>query len=131
MTIYRVTVRTPGKTELRGFTSVDSFEEMQEWSNAMAPIGQVVASVMDGQQDDLLAGQPTPEKSEELIKGIIAQNSPENALAALSHLHYMQAMVIRGERDSHEAAVMELRDRELHHFETEQENERLKGEASE
>jgi hypothetical protein len=48
----------------------------------------------------------------------------------MATIHMMQADVIQGERRLREDAEAELRDRELHHFEVEQENARLQAEVT-
>lgn len=115
---FRITVRYPNKTELRGFTTVDSIEELQEWSQAMAPIGMVIASPAEGEDfDPFQPGDahhaPTPEDSLAVVREKATEaETADEFLGAMSWLHYMQAMVIRGERDQR--------------LEAEQENERLK-----
>lgn len=72
---------------------------------------------------------PTLEGSMDVIQSImLAADTIEGAIAALAVMHLSQAIVIRGERGRAEQAEAELVARELHHFEVEQENERLKAE---
>lgn len=116
---FRITVRSE-TTELRGYTEVDSAEHLTEFAQNMAPVGVVIASGMHEEFDWRTV--PSPESSLELVKYYIDQGFIEE----LAQIHFMQAMVIRGERDGRESAEAQLQERELHHFEVEQENEQLR-----
>jgi len=121
---HRVTVRGHG-LELRGF--IDSEQtDLVEFSNALNGFGLVIASPMEPMVEPF-DGQPDLEGSRAKIMEFLADvpDAP-TFIERVVHLHFMQAMVIRGERDRAERAESELQERELHHFETEQENERLR-----
>lgn len=132
---YRITVRGLG-LELRGITDQGLDEDqpsLAEFAEAMKPFGVVVASEATDDYDPF-AVHPTVEQSLVSIAGMIQDNGVEDVQGLVMHMagiHYMQAQVIQAERREKEAAQAELRDRELHHFETEQENERLKAGAKE
>lgn len=125
---YRITVRGLG-LELRGIMDQGLDEDqpsLAEFAKAMEPFGIVVASEATDDYDPF-AVHPTVEQSLVSIAGMIQDNGVEDVQGLVMHMagiHYMQAQVIQGERREKEAAQAELRDRELHHFETEQASER-------
>jgi hypothetical protein len=133
---YRITVRGLG-IELRGRMDTDLDEDqptLGDFSNAMKPFGLVVASPAKDDYDPFGITEPdyppSPEQSMEVITGMWQDSgNPETFIVNMAMLHFGQANVIRGERYQREQAEAELRDRELHHFEVEQENARLKGES--
>lgn len=69
---------------------------------------------------------PDLRKSFRVIQQVIQQGGPGFYVEHLARLHHMQATVIRAERERADKAEAELAARELHHFEVEAENERLK-----
>jgi hypothetical protein len=101
----RITVRGLG-VELRGrfdeLTDEDA-PTLADFAEAMKPFGLVIASPAEDDFDPFT------------VQGI-----------PIDQVWGMQAQVIQGERALREAAEAELRDRELHHFETEEENTRLR-----
>jgi hypothetical protein len=98
----RITVRGTD-IELRGYLDDDNTDyRLVRFSKAMEPFGVVVASPAADDYDPFF------------IQGIPTED-----------VWQMQATVIQGERALREGAEAELRDRELHHFEVEQENARL------
>jgi hypothetical protein len=104
-------------------------QDLNALSLAMDPFGMVVASQAEDSYNPWAA---TADASMELILSILAQQEYPNLPDLIRHManvHYMQANVIQGERALRESAEAELRDRELHHFEVEQENERLRGQG--
>lgn len=138
MTRYRITVRGMG-VELRGYTDTNLDEDqptLADFAKAMEPFGVVVASVADPSYNPFEIDQPdhppTPQASIDIIRGYWETfDQTEEFLSQIAMLHFAQANVIRGERGARVAAEKELFSRELHHFETEQENERLKIKLSE
>ena len=133
---YRITVRGLG-LELRGYMDQGLDEgqpSLAYFAEQMEPFGVVVASEApsDLAPHDPDGDAPTPEKSVEVMRQKAAESaSIEQFIMEAAWLHFMQAMVIRGERDQREGMEREMRERELHHFETEQENERLKEDHTE
>ena len=126
MTTFRITVRGDG-TELRGYLRDEGGENLALLSEQMKPLGVVIASELDAGTTSLpITNDPSPETSYSIITGLLEQanGNPAEFIATVAHMHYMQAMVIRGERDEKEEAMTELGKRELHHFETEQVYER-------
>jgi len=124
---FRITVRG-NDIELRGYMDGDG-QDLNALSLAMDPFGMVVASQAEDSYNPWAA---TADASMELILSILAQQEYPNLPDLIRHManvHYMQANVIQGERALRESAEAELRDRELHHFEVEQENERLRGQG--
>lgn len=125
---HRITVRADN-VELRGYINTESNEELVEFSQNMAPVGVVIASAADPDYDPFA---PSLELSLNTIIGLIQNNGIQDTEALVMHMagvHYMQAQVIQGERRQKEEAQAELTRRELHHFETEQELERIQAEA--
>jgi len=120
MTRFRVTIRGEG-VELRGY--VDNY--LPGIARVIEPYGVVVASPAPDDYDPFAISEPeyppTYEGSFDVISGLLedAPDAPE-FLSRVAYLHLAQANVIRGERYLREQAEAELRDRELHHFETEQ-----------
>jgi hypothetical protein len=70
---------------------------------------------------------PSFEKSHQLIVDLMEGTDAAGFVDRVAQIHFMQANVIRGERFEREQAEAELRDRELHHFEVEQELAELRG----
>lgn len=68
---------------------------------------------------------PSFEKSHQVIVSMMEGTSAAEFVDRVASIHFGQAVTIRGERFEREQAEAELRDRELHHFEVEQENVRL------
>ena len=131
---FKVTIRGD-KAELRGYITTPTEEGLAIAAQAVTPIGLMIASPAADDFDPFAISEPdyppTPDSSIDIIKGMWeSSESPENFLSMMSMLHYNQAVVIRGERGRAERAEKELLARELHHFEIEQENARLKGEAA-
>lgn len=122
---YRITARGTD-VELRGYVSGDA--NVRLLAQALDGLARVFASPMS--TDGAPPTDPSLETSLAQVTAM-AEEAPSQLtfLAAIAQLHFMQAMVIRGERDQREAAEKELRDRELHHFETEQKLAEQKGEA--
>lgn len=125
---YRITVRGLG-LDLRGFMDQRLDEDqptLTDLADAMKPFGLVMASPMEGKPFE---GQPSMEQSIDVVQGVVA--SADDLVAAIegmAMLHYGQAMVIRGERDEREEGIRLMHERELHHFEVEQENAALREE---
>lgn len=126
VTTFRITVRGQN-TELRGFHREEpGTETLGPLSQAMVPYGMVIASHAENDYDPFAISDPdnppTHEKSKELITAWFeqARDSQDELIEWLAHIHFNQANVIRGERHQREQAEAELRDRELHHFETEE-----------
>lgn len=131
MSRFRVTVRD-ASIELRGF--IDGEDVLRTVADDMAPAA-VVASPAE---DDYNPFEETQqEASLRTIMNVLEQYGYTEEqkvelptlIEIMADLHGMQARVIRGERARADALEVELRDRELHHFEVEQENTRLKGQA--
>lgn len=124
---FRITVRGLG-IELRGFMDQLTDEDsptLTDLADAMKPFGLVIASPMEGAPNE---GQPTPEGSMTFVADMVnvhGESVSESFMATIAYTHYMQAMVIRGERDEKEELQRQMHERELHHFEVEQENARL------
>lgn len=125
----RITVRGVN-VELRGYLDDDGADYLlTRFSKAMEPFGVVIASPAE---DDYSPFAPSIEDSMSLIARFVEANNGVDLgdlIESLANLHMMQARVIQGERALREKAEAELRDRELHHFEVEQENERLRGQG--
>lgn len=122
---YRITVRGTD-IELRGY--IDGDATLLLASRALDGIGIVVASPAEDDYNPF-SGAATAETSLAQILSMLSQQEYPNLpdlIRMMAEVHYMQANVIQGERALRESAEAELRDRELHHFEVEQENERLK-----
>jgi hypothetical protein len=129
MTRFRITVRGEG-AELRGYID-GSTDTLGDFSNLMAPVGLVIASPAPDDFDPFGISEPghppTPETSTDIIRGLAEVcDSQEEMIQQFAMMHYAQAMVIRGERYQREQAEKELFSRELHHFEVEEQAERLK-----
>lgn len=129
---FKLTIRGDD-TELRGYMDMGTTDTLAAFANAVEPYGLVIASAVEDDYNPFGITEPehppTPEASREVIRGILQLLSPSDAEDYLAQLHYGQAVVIRGERYRADQAEAELRDRELHHFEVEQENERLREDA--
>jgi hypothetical protein len=130
MTRFKVTVRGDG-VELRGY--VDNY--LPGIARVMEPYGVVVASEASDDYNPFGITEPdyppSLENSIDVLTGIAASSAGIVSLIEnFASLHYGQAMVIRGERFQREQAEAELRNRELHHFEVEQENDELRAEAT-
>jgi len=119
---FRVTIRGDG-TEIRGYATIEAMASLT------SPPGEqpymVIASPAEDDFDPFAITEPdyppTPERSFAVITELYADS--ENIvdfMERLSVIHFGQANVIRGESYLRERAEAELRDRELHHFETEQ-----------
>jgi hypothetical protein len=125
---FRITIRGEG-IELRGYVDGDP-EDLDALARMCDP-WLVVASVAPDDYDPFAISDPgdppTRRQSLSLIQHMWDEDtaSPEKFVSDVAMLHFAQAVVIRQERALREKAEAELRDRELHHFETEQENERL------
>jgi hypothetical protein len=125
---YKITVRGTDM-ELRGY--LDGEATLRVTAKVMEGIGLVIASPAEDDYNPFAITEPdyppTPERSYAVITEMYADSTDiNNFMERLAVLHFGQANVIRGERYLRERAEAELRDRELHHFETEQEYERLK-----
>lgn len=119
---FRITVRGQG-VELRGYLDGD-IEKLGAFSDSMKPFGVVVASPMAEHE---VPDDPNLASSIERVEDIHSTAEGEEAFRAeMAILHYMQAVVIRGERDQREYVEREMAARELHHFETEQIIEKIK-----
>lgn len=106
---HRITVRADN-VHLRGYFDGDT-NRLTDFSQVMAPVGMVIASVADENYDPFRISQPdsepTIQASMEIVKGIWdSSETPEDCLTMLASLHYQQAYVIRGER--HRAEVAEI-----------------------
>lgn len=131
MSRYRITVRGTD-IELRGI--IDGDATLRLTSQSLEGIGLVIASPAEDDYDPFGItypdDPPSLEQSIDVLTGIAASvDNLVGLIETFATLHYSQAMVIRNERFLHEQAEAELLKRELHHFEVEQENARLKGEA--
>jgi hypothetical protein len=131
---FRITVRGLG-VELRGrfdqLTDEDA-PTLADFADAMEPFGMVVASPASDDSDSFGITEPenppSLEKSRDIIGAMMENASnPADLLDMLATIHCGQAVVIRGERYQREKAEAELRDRELHHFETEERLAKVKG----
>lgn len=125
---YKVTVRGDG-AELRGYVTVPTMEALGLAAKAVKPIGVMVASPAAEDFNPFAISEPehppTLENSIDVLTGIAASSTGlVDVIERFAAIHVGQAMVIRGERYQREQAEAELRDRELHHFETEEENAR-------
>jgi hypothetical protein len=127
---FRITVRGDG-IELRGYIDGpegNEYKPVSDLSDALDPFGMVIASAAEDDYNPFRISEPeyppTPEKSMSLIQHMWNEEttSPEEFIAKVAMLHFGQAVVIRQERALREKAETELRDRELHHFETEEKN---------
>lgn len=134
MNRFKITVRGLG-VELRGYMDELTDEDapsLIDFSEAMKPLGLVIASPAGRDYNPFQISEPdnppTIEMSRELIAHWQETMSAEEYVEHLATIHHTQAVVIRGERGRAERAEAELAARELHHFETEQENEWLKTE---
>lgn len=128
MTRFRVTVRGTD-VELRGY--IDGTATLRLASQQLEGIGLVIASPAEDDYNPFQITEPeyppTPETSLEIMQSIWEQSeSPEQFVMHVANIHFMQANVIRGERWRAETAEREYMNRELHHFEAEQELDRLK-----
>jgi hypothetical protein len=128
MTRYKITVRGTD-IELRGY--LDGEGTLRLTAKSLEGIGLVVASeAPDGWNPFAITEPdypPSLEKSIDVLTGIGASaDSIVDLIEKFAAIHFGQAQVIRGERYLREQAEAELRDRELHHFEVEQENASLK-----
>lgn len=120
MSRARITVRGEG-LEFRGFMPN---KRLPEFAAIMRPFGMVIASPI---RDHEPMDDPTLAASMERVEDIHSTAEGEVAFRAeMATLHYMQAMVIRGERDQREYVEREMASRELHHFETEQLLDKIK-----
>jgi hypothetical protein len=132
MTRYKITVRGTD-IELRGY--LDGEATLRVTAKVMEGIGLVIASPAEDDFDPFAITEPeyppTPERSYAVITEMYADSTDiNNFMETLAMLHFGQANVIRGERYLREQAEAELRNRELHHFEVEQENVMLREEAT-
>lgn len=128
-TVFRITVRGLA-IELRGqFHDLGDEDQpsVQNLADALAPFGMVIASHAPDDYDPFAISDPenppTHEKSKELIQSwfdTADADHRDELIDYLAHIHFNQALVIRGERGVRDAAERELHQRELHHFETEQ-----------
>lgn len=129
MNRFRITVRGLG-VELRGrfdeLTDEDA-PTLRYFAEQMEPFGIVVASPAEDDFDPFKV-EDGPDMSIEAIRLMMIGNNIDNLpdlIRNMANVHYMQAQVIQGERALRESAEAELRDRELHHFETEEKNARF------
>jgi hypothetical protein len=130
---FRITVRGDG-IELRGYIDGpegNEYKPVSDLSDALDPFGMVIASVAADNYDPFRISEPeyppTIEASREVIRSIMGSDVDAGTIMnILATLHLSQAEVIRQERALREKAEAELRDRELHHFETEQLLDRLR-----
>lgn len=131
---FRITVRGMG-VELRGRMDELTDEDaptLAQFAEAMKPFGLVIASPAEDDYDPF-SGRATAETSLGQIVSMLAQQEYPNLpdlIRMMAEVHYMQANVIQGERALRESAEAELRDRELHHFETEQMIDKIKAARS-
>lgn len=131
MTRFRITVRGDG-AELRGYID-GSHGTLNDFAGLMTPVGVVVASPAEDDFDPFAITEPghppTPERSFAVVTELYADSeNTVDFMERMAQIHFGQANVIRGERYLREKAEAELMARELHHFEVEQENERLRNE---
>jgi hypothetical protein len=127
---HKITVRGTD-IELRGY--LDGEANLRLLAQQMEGIGLVIASPAEDDFDPFAISQPghppTPDASIDIIRAMWEDSeSPDDFLHRMAMMHYAQANVIRGERGRAERAEREYLARELHHFEVEQENERLRAE---
>lgn len=131
MTRFKVTVRD-ADIELRGY--IDGAHVLRDVADRMKPTPVIASAAQDNYSPFLITEPefpPTPELSMEHINSLsIACESLDEFISQVAMLHFAQANVIRHERYLRDAAEAELRDRELHHFEVEQENANLKAEIT-
>jgi hypothetical protein len=129
MSRFKITVRGD-QIELRGYANPADGTYLQSLALAMEPFGIVVASIAEDIYDPFAISEPeyppTEEGSRQVITGMMEGADAPTFIDRMVQLHHMQAVVIRNERALREQAEAELRDRELHHFEAEQENEALR-----
>jgi hypothetical protein len=130
---FRVTVRGTD-LELRGY--IDGEATLRVTSKALEGIGLVIASPAEDDFDPFAIDQPeyppTIEHSLDVIGDVVqvADSDMQMMVQMLASIHYAQANVIRMERGRRMQLEKELLSRELHHFETEQENARLEGQLT-
>lgn len=130
MTRYRITLRGVD-VELRGY--VDGSANLRIIADAVDPMGlMVVASEADDDFNPFAISQPeyppTVEMSREVIeRAFQGKFTIDDVQEELAKIHFMQALVIRGERHLREMVEAENLRRELHHFETEQMLAQVKG----
>jgi hypothetical protein len=128
---FRITVRGTD-IELRGY--IDGEATLRVTAKVMEGIGLVVASPAEDDYNPFQITQPehppTIEGSREVIIRMMEGTDAAGFIDRVAEVHFAQANVIRGERYQREQAEAELRDRELHHFEVEQENVRLTAELA-
>jgi hypothetical protein len=130
---YKITARGTD-IELRGY--IDGEATLRLTAKSLEGIAIVVASEAPQGWHPFAITEPEFPPTQEGSFAVITQMYAEAAnvvefMERVSMLHFMQANVIRGERYLREQAEAELRDRELHHCETEQINERLESELRE
>lgn len=100
--LARVTIRGED-TEIRGFLPTAS---LPAFAAAMEPFGIVMASPLGGPSE---LSNPSLATSIAHVESLRDTAFDEAAfIAEVATLHYLQAMVIRGERDRAEAAEREL-----------------------
>jgi hypothetical protein len=119
---YKVTVRGTD-IELRGY--VDGDATLRLTAKSLEGLGLVIASPAPAGFNPFAITEPdyppTLENSIDVLTGIGATaDGIVDLIEKFAALHFAQAIVIRNERYLREQAEAELRDRELHHFETEQ-----------
>lgn len=122
MTRYRITVRGTD-IELRGI--VDGEPNLFHLTGQMEDFALVIASEAPDDYSPFGITEPenppSLETSIDILTSIAASSDGiVNLIENFASLHYGQAVVIRNERFLRERAEAEQRDRELHHFETEQ-----------
>lgn len=130
MSRFRITVRGVD-IELRGY--IDGIANVHIFAKEVDDMGlDVIASDATDDYNPFQISEPdyppTLESSIDVMTGFFEQYGTD-VVALIEHLatvHQAQAIVIRGERGRAERAEKELLDRELHHFETEEENARLR-----
>lgn len=124
---HKITIRGTD-LELRGY--IDGDATLRVTAKVMEGIGLVIASPAEDDYDPFgityPEHPPTLEASREVILGLLEGVDAATFIDRVATLHFGQATVIRNERHLHETAERELLARELHHFEVEQENERLR-----
>lgn len=106
MTNFRITVRGTD-IELRGYVSGSA--NVQLVANTMDGLGVVIASPMPFDVEPISEPTPTMEASLTHLDAL-AMESPDlvTFVKSVAQLHFMQAMVIRGERDQREQVEREL-----------------------
>lgn len=119
---FKITIRGNG-VELRGYIDGEH-ADLNAFAGAVKPWMVVASPAADDFNPFGITEPehpPTLEASIDILTGIAASSgNMVEVIENFAALHFGQANVIRGERYQREQAEAELRDRELHHFETEE-----------